>query len=319
MLKVQNTDIARSRLEYSKQVAQEQMEKYREMEDPATFSRRIRERAEKMKSDYSSRKSGWDSFSDAMSRMGYRLGVNDVADTPEAIDKAANKVIETYYKKFEEQGKQAEAAKRTSDMWQQVVDNLKEAKQRSEDAISRMRQEEGHRQSAVVQQAYQQADAFRLSDKLQQSQIFALGIMRDRKLTPQAQFDKLAAELDQVREERNKKLKEAYGLNKDILLRKGKNAGDYEYMQQQRDKALNEADNLASRAGVLENALASIKNLAIPPDFSHMTSLAQYGFNMGEREDTSAVMEKYYSKMTNLTKQIRDKLDQGITTTATYE
>ena len=66
-----------------------------------------------------------------------------------------------------------------------------------------------------------------------------------------------------------------------------------------------------------------------------MTSLAQYGFNMGEREDTSAVMEKYYSKMTNLTKsavmekyyskmtnltkQIRDKLDQGITTTATYE
>lgn len=121
------------------------MEKYREMEDPATFSRRIRERAEKMKSDYSSRKSGWDSFSDAMSRMGYRLGVNDVADTPEAIDKAANKVIETYYKRFEEQGKQAEAAKRTSDMWQQVVDNLKEAKHRSEDAISRMKQEEGHR------------------------------------------------------------------------------------------------------------------------------------------------------------------------------
>lgn len=158
-----------------------------------------------------------------------------------------------------------------------------------------------------------------MNDKLQQSQVFALGIMRDRKLAPQAQFDKLAAELDQVREERNKKLQEAYGLNKDILLRKGKNAGDYEYMQQQRDKALSEADNLASRAGVLENALASIKNLTIPPDFSHMTSLAQYGFNMGEREDTSAVMEKYYSKITDLTKQIRDKLDQGITTTATYE
>lgn len=50
-----------------------------------------------------------------------------------------------------------------------------------------------------------------------------------------------------------------------------------------------------------------------------MTSLAQYGFNMGEREDTNAVMEKYYSKITDLTKQIRDKLDQGITTTATYE
>ena len=204
-------------------------------------------------------------------------------------------------------------------MWQNVVDNLKEAKNRSEDALSRMRQEEGRRKSAVVDQAYEQADIFRLNDKLQQSQIFALGIMRDRKLAPQAQFDKLSAELDKVREERNKKLQEAYGLNKDILLGKGKNAIEYEEMQTKRNKALQEAEGLASRAGVLENALASIKNLTIPPDFSHMTSLAQCGFNMGEREDTSIVMEKYYSKMTDLTKQIRDKLDQGITTTATYE
>lgn len=154
---------------------------------------------------------------------------------------------------------------------------------------------------------------------MKQSQVFALSIMRDRKLAPQAQFDKLSAELDKIREERNKKLQEAYSLNKDILLGKGKNGYDYEYMQKRKNAALQEADNLASRAGVLENALASIKNLAIPPDFSHMTSLAQYGFNMGEREDTGAVMEKYYSKITDLTKQIRDKLDQGIKTTATYE
>ena len=145
VLKTENTTIANERLRNSKITAQQQLDAYRKMEDPAIFSERIRKRAEQMKSDYSSRKSGWDSFSDAMSRMGYRLGVNEIADTPEAIDKAANKVIETYYKKFEEQGKQAEAAKRTSDMWQQVVDNLKEAKQRSEDAISKMRQEEGHR------------------------------------------------------------------------------------------------------------------------------------------------------------------------------
>lgn len=149
--------------------------------------------------------------------------------------------------------------------------------------------------------------------------MFALGIMRDRKLAPQAQFDKLASELDQVREQRNKKLQEAYSLNRDILLGRGKNAGNYEDMQTQRNKALQEADNLASRASVLENALQSIRNLTIPPDFSHVQSLAQYGFNMGERDDTAVVMEKYYSKMTDLTKQIRDKIDQGITTTATYE
>ena len=50
-----------------------------------------------------------------------------------------------------------------------------------------------------------------------------------------------------------------------------------------------------------------------------MTSLAQYGFSMGEKDDSVQAMEKYYSKMTDLTKQIRDKIDQGITTAATYD
>ena len=50
-----------------------------------------------------------------------------------------------------------------------------------------------------------------------------------------------------------------------------------------------------------------------------MTSLAQYGFGMGERDDISKVMESYYSKMTSLTKDIKDKLEQGITTRATYD
>ena len=110
VLKTENTTIANERLKYSKITAQQQLDAYRKMEDPAIFSERIRKRAEQMKSDYNSRKSGWDSFSDAMSSMGYRLGVNDIADTPEAIDKAANKVIETYYKKFEDRGKEAQAA-----------------------------------------------------------------------------------------------------------------------------------------------------------------------------------------------------------------
>jgi len=228
------------------------------MENPALFADRIRRRAEKMKSDYSSRKSGWESFSDAMSSMGYRFGANDIVDTPDAIDKAANKVISTYYKKFEERGKEAQAAQSTVDLWQNVVDNLKEAKNRSEDALSRMRQEDGRRRAAVVNEAYEQADAFRLNDKMKQSQMFALSIMRDRKLAPQAQFDKLSVELDKIREERNKKLQEAYGLNKDILLGKGQDAGDFEDMQRRRNKALSEADSLESRAGVLENALASI-------------------------------------------------------------
>lgn len=164
MLKTNNVDIARQRLEYSRSTADWQISRYREMEDPAAYSTRIRQRAEKMKTDYNARKSGWDSFQDAMSRMGTRLGVSEVADTPDAIDKAANKVIETYYKQFEARGKEAQAAQATVDLWQKVVDNLTEARHRSEDALSRMRQEEGHRKAAVVNQAYEQADIFRMND-----------------------------------------------------------------------------------------------------------------------------------------------------------
>ena len=49
-----------------------------------------------------------------------------------------------------------------------------------------------------------------------------------------------------------------------------------------------------------------------------MTSLAQYGFNMGEKDDTVERMDKYYSKSLNLQQQIKDKLDEGIKTEAVY-
>lgn len=81
---------------------------------------------------------------------------------------------------------------------------------------------------------------------------------------------------------------------------------------------MQKADYLDRRIDVLENALRDITSNVTAPDFSHMTSLAQYGFNMGERENTEQVMQDYYGKMTDLTKQIRDKLDQGIKTQATY-
>ena len=99
----------------------------------------------------------------------------------------------------------------------------------------------------------------------------------------------------------------------------GINGNAYQDLVKRRDQALREAQNFESRAGVLENALSRIQNIVASPDLSHMTSLAQYGFSMGEKDDSVQVMEKYYSKMTDLTKQIRDKIDQGITTTATYD
>jgi hypothetical protein len=139
------------------------------------------------------------------------------------------------------------------------------------------------------------------------------------RMHPKDQFGKLSDELTDLRNQRNAKLNEAYAMNERV-----QNAGTnlsparLESMLKERDRLMKEAGFFDQRISVIENALTQIKNNVTPPDFSHMTSLAQYGFNMGERERTEEVMQTYYSKMTNLTQQIRDKLDEGITTQAVY-
>ena len=156
-------------------------------------------------------------------------------------------------------------------------------------------------------------------DSVNSTEVFSLGVLRNRSLAPQEQFNQISAELDALRKQRNERLQEAFDLNKRL-----KNAGTnlsparLESMQRERDLAVNQAGVVGQRISVLENALTQIRDNSIPPDFSHMTSLGQYGFNMGERERTETVMQTYYSKMTNLTQQIRDKLDEGITTQAVY-
>lgn len=49
-----------------------------------------------------------------------------------------------------------------------------------------------------------------------------------------------------------------------------------------------------------------------------MTSLAQYGFNMGEKNDNVERMEKYYTESLTVQKRIKDKLEEGIKTEAIY-
>jgi hypothetical protein len=64
--------------------------------------------------------------------------------------------------------------------------------------------------------------------------------------------------------------------------------------------------------------LTEIQTSTLAPDLSHVTSLAQYGFNMGEKDDGVERMEKYYSKSLNLQQQIKDKLQEGVKTEAVY-
>ncbi|MBQ1570545.1 MAG: hypothetical protein IIZ78_05415 [Clostridiales bacterium] len=52
-----------------------------------------------MKSSKAARKAGWGVLEGEMQSMGYG-GILEMKGTDEAVDKAADKVIETYYKQF---------------------------------------------------------------------------------------------------------------------------------------------------------------------------------------------------------------------------
>lgn len=76
--------------------------------------------------------------------------------------------------------------------------------------------------------------------------------------------------------------------------------------------------NQNSIVNIFENALKSITQKLVAPDMSHVTSISQYGYGMGEVDNADQRMENYLSKQTNLQEQINEKLRQGIKTLPLY-
>lgn len=76
--------------------------------------------------------------------------------------------------------------------------------------------------------------------------------------------------------------------------------------------------NQNSLVNIFENALKSITQNLVAPDMSHITSISQYGYGMGETDNADQRMENYLSKQTNLQEQINEKLRQGIKTLPLY-
>lgn len=93
-----------------------------------------------------------------------------------------------------------------------------------------------------------------------------------------------------------------------------------EDVARRREQAFADAAQTGRIISQFEDALERLKGMfgRAVPDFGPMTSLAQYGFNMGEKEDTEN-MEKYYSQLTDYVRQIKDELIQGIRTQAIYQ
>lgn len=76
--------------------------------------------------------------------------------------------------------------------------------------------------------------------------------------------------------------------------------------------------NQNSIVNIFENALKSITQKLTAPDMSHVTSISQYGYGMGETDNSEQRMEGYLVRQTNLQEQINEKLRQGIKTLPLY-
>lgn len=241
-----------------------------------------------------------------------KKAVNFDSDKSQEIQKAANEELSAYQLKFDAARKEMEQAKQLWDLWKGVGEELKRMEE-----LER-KQLEAKRKSATDDAATFARKAIG-AGQINATERFMVDVMHDRKKSPLTQFTMIGKELDDLREQRNKKLEEAYGLNRQIQKEASTAKPErLDELSKARGLAMEQADFLDRRIDVLEGALKDITSKVTPPDFSHMTSLAQYGFNMGEKDNTEKVMEDYYGKMTDLTKQIRDKLDQGIKTQATY-
>ena len=112
-------------------------------------------------------------------------------------------------------------------------------------------------------------------------------------------------------------LGEAFGISKEIQ-QGGMTSEEMARTMAKQARIEFDASSIQNQIGVLESVLGNITTNAIAPDLSHVTSLAQYGFNMGEKDDTVERMDRFYTKSISLQQQIKDKLEEGVKTEAIY-
>lgn len=249
----------------------------------------------------------------------HMTGNKDVADQRREaynkIDEEALEQIAESQRKFGELQGDQQLAERIAAKYQAVVDkadaNAQRAKAKSDaEVAARLHLAERTDQSIAGYRAQGAANA---------TQALADQTLNDKALSPLQKFGKIAEELDRARAAKNgaltgafeiaRYLKENEGqLDSEEIARKMKKQADYE----------RDAGFAQQRVGILENALSQIQHAGLAPDISHVTSLAQYGFNMGEKDDVAERMDKYYTRSLNLQEQIRNKLQEGVTTEATY-
>ena len=229
------------------------------------------------------------------------------------IDKAVQERIKEMHSGYVKLETEMNRAKGIAADYQGVVEKIEKDRK----ADFEKSKAEVDKRLALSERNDQAIARYKAQTSLNQTQMFADSIIGDKLTSPLEKFEKIADELDKLRAQRASKMSEAFGISKEI--QGGKmNSEDMARAMAKQARIEFEASSIQNQIGVLESLLGNINTNTIAPDLSHVTSLAQYGFNMGEKDDTVERMDKYYTKSINLQQQIKDKLEEGIKTEATY-
>ena len=322
VLNENNLPVAKERAAYFKKELNKSQGIYFSLQDPKAYAEKIRKDAELKKNSTVTERGLVYGGGGGTATGNYSMSVQEYqrqrTDEEKAeIDKAANESILAYQKKFDAAKKEYQAALQNSKTW----DDVAKALQSQKDAADKMSREAKNQEFAKRRQLREGAlfasEAYIQNDRIRSTQIMAMDIMNNKQSSPLEKFNKIAEELDKLRSNRKSLVEQAYGINKEIA-KGGRDSNELADMTRRRDQLLKDASYLAQRAGILESELGNISTSTLAPDLSHMTSLAQYGFNMGEKDDRVERMEKYYNKSLTLQQQIKDKLQEGIRTEAVY-
>ena len=315
-----NLPVAKERAAYFKKELNKSQGIYFSLQDPKAYEEKIRKDAELKKNlTVTERRvvsgGGTATGNYSTSFQEYKRGLTDKEKAE--IDKAANESILAYQKKFEVAKKEYQAALQNSKTWDDVAKALQNQKDAADKMSRETRNQEFLKRRQLREGALFAAESYIQSDRIRSTQIMAMDIMNNKKSGPLEKFNKIAEELDRLRSDRKSLVEKAYSINKDIA-KGGRDSNELADMTRRRDQLLKDAGYLAQRAGILESELGNISTSTLAPDLSHMTSLAQYGFNMGEKDNSVERMEKYYNRSLTLQQQIKDKLQEGIKTEAVY-
>lgn len=323
LLESGNIDEAKKQADYWTNAYESAKSSFDNTRDPWQVERDIREKAEQEKAmveKYIPTSFAEDWFGKDNTTVGFlnkALGFQTYGmrkqDILNQIDDDAQRQIRDMQQRYKDLESEMNKYKGYADTYQSVADKLENDK----NAEAQKSNAEVQKRLSLSERNDQAMARYEAQSRANKTKALANDILGNNNLSPLEKFTKISDELDKLRATRKTALEGAYGISKDIANGKMTSEEMTRAMAKQ-SKYEFQASSAANLIGILENALTNISTQTIAPDLSHMTSLSQYGFNMGEKDDRVERMEKYYNKSLTLQQQIKDKLQEGIKTEAVY-